>query len=102
MDKTPMGEIEGAKEELARQKARLLEMQKLSETAVAVKRFSPEMLGAGHAKGGTAGNRKQRFEKVPHKTALMASMTLPWKSPWGQEAAQGELRMRPDPARGTT
>ena len=77
-----VGEIEGAKADLARQKAKLLEVQRLTETAVAVKRFSPEMLGAGHAKGGTAANRKQRFDLMDRIASLGSGLSAEQQNDW--------------------
>ena len=75
-------EIEEAKAELARRKAQLKIIQEISEAAVAAKRFSPEMLGLGHAKGGTVAMRKNRFQLMDRIASVGAGLSAEQKNDW--------------------
>ena len=75
-------ELLEAQAELARKKAKLEEMKKISETAVAVKRFTPPMLGEGHPTGGTVAMRKQRFELMDRIAALGSGLSPGQRNDW--------------------
>ena len=75
-------EICVAQAALAKQRASLKAMQDIIETAVAVKRYSPEMLGAGHSKGGTAAMRKARFELMDRIAQLGSGLSADQRNEW--------------------
>ena len=54
----------------------------LAEMKDAVKRFSPEMLGEGHAKGGTAAMRKRRFEVLDRLAKYGTGLSAEQKNDW--------------------
>ena len=86
-------EICEAKEKLAKQRANLKDMQDIIETAVAVKRFPPATLGAGHAKGGTIAARKARFELMDRIAHLGSGLSAEQRNEWTWFKEQWDKKM---------
>ncbi len=69
--------------ELRKRKAELQEYENLLETRHALKRFSLESLGQGHARGGGAAARRKRFEVMDRVARNGAGLTPAQRNDFG-------------------
>lgn len=86
-------EAHGAAALLKKRKAELVEVEALLESAHALKRFTPDTLGQGNARGGGAVGRKRRYEVMErlarHGVGLSAAQKNDW--PWFKEAWDAKM-----------